>query len=464
MKHAVCKKEQLTVEQNKVLVIPANRRMLIKGPAGSGKSTVAAFRALSCAQNPELGEDAPKVLVLTYNRELSDDFLGPMIHSHPGGGSVEVMDLHQLAYSLAKVEFPSYDAVNALLASTIRELAPAAEGLGTNPALTAWDDKQTRRFFDDEFSWMYGEMFEKEEEYLEAERRGRGSRAELCRRRYVIRRKEDRPFIWRAFRLFEERCRERGIRTFDLSVKDAYARASGERGQYRFLVIDEAQDFPPLWMKLALSQVDLDDPRTGLTLVASDRQQIYGRDASWQHRLGMKIERHALHGNHRNPEDIQWLAEEFYKTLDDKEDDETSGAEAKAFDEKHVMWVHGPDEAAVAAWLGERFRGRGGTMLLTPSAGRVPDSLSDLPRTTWRKFKGGEAETVIVYDLCEWKLRGYAIREEDRDLFQKNGKLFYTMLTRARKQLVLASVDGSETSFLQRLMAVANGQVEEVCV
>ena len=462
MNHAVCKKERLTVEQNKVLVLPINRRMLIKGPAGSGKSTVAAYRALSCAQNPELGETAPKVLVLAYNRGLVDHFLERMIHSHPDSDSVDVMDLHQLAHSIAPVKMNRGDEDRVLM-SVLKELTPMLDGLKTNPAFATGDDYRTRKFYLDEFGWMFGEMFEKESDYLEAQRTGRGPRAALAGRRYMIRRKEDRPFIWRAFRLFEKRCREQGIETFDMSVKDAYVKASKLTGTYRFLVIDEAQDFPPLWMKLALTQVNLDDPRTGLTLVASDRQQIYGRDSSWAHRLGMKTERHALHGNFRNPEDIQWLAEAFYKTLNDAEDDEPSGAEAKAFAEKHAVWVHGRDLAAVNRYVRDRFGKTAGTVVLTPTTKAVPE-FDGLPATTWRKFKGGEAETVILHGLSEWNLPGDSIFEEDKDLFRKNGKLFYTMLTRARRQLVLVSEDGRESSFLKTLMEVADGRIEEVRV
>lgn len=464
----------LTPSQAFVYNLSMGARVLIKGPAGSGKTTVAIARAIHCACFPDLLSDPDgKILILAYNRELVDHALNPEIEHHANTISREklkVLGLHQYANQFARVQSPDQEARLLYKAVTDQHPKPTLNSEVNEAFLTAFSppsSSKTVTFYRDEINWIIDEMIQTKEEYLTCERTGRGAHAILDTGRPIVRKEIERPLIWDVYTRFIELCEENNVVTYGLSVQKALPIAQKMGPVYTHVIIDEAQDFSPLWFRLALSQIDLTNPMCGITIIASDRQQIYRKNASWKKRLGLDgVRLIRLMGNHRNPQDIAWLAESFYRSIDDPNDDEQVPSYPQPKDIKNIQWIHGPNLEKIIQHLETSF-GKTDLTILAPdrkTMATLPSNIAKWHSATWRIFKGSEAGTVILFNLSNEKLRGFEIQESDPEQFLSNVKLLYTMITRAKERLVLVTQDGLESSLLNKLLEIGNAHIEEVIV
>lgn len=456
----------LTAEQRKIYDLEPRERVLLKGAAGSGKTTVAIHRALFCAQKGDLFENAtPRVLVLTYNRNLVDDFIKPMILEETARQELKIVckSLDAYARSLCKElldkgfinsigigqENKVYELQREMLKEVLSTLKGACGALGVNPVFVAAEDATVAQFLKDEFEWISGNCIAEENDYLTCERRGRGARAFLNGKWYQIRKEAERKRIWKAYESYYKNLGSKHLQTWD-QIRLVAAKYANRAHIYTHVVIDEAQDFTPLMMKIALLQIDLSNPNNGVTLVASDRQQIYRRDNSWKSRLEKRFQPlpsiYRLKGNHRNPADIQLFAETFYtRALQgfDEQDDEQSTPPQAMTKMDNIVWIHGNTEQQVKAYLQTHYANAADLTLLLYSEKRAPSKAwcEIWKKTeTWRKSKGTENDTIIVYGLTEERfLPGDTIKETDPDCYKANCRLLYVLMTRARKQLILTS-------------------------
>ncbi|MEG1933971.1 MAG: UvrD-helicase domain-containing protein [Kiritimatiellia bacterium] len=467
---------KLNGDQMRIYDIPLSKRILIKGPAGSGKTTVAAYRAIWAACNHDFGEN-PNILILAYNKNLVDNFLLPIISKRKEAeASITVKTLHAYANRVKplncgeRVNFREVE----ILERTITSLETYCKELNVNVAFANGKSREVRSFYEAEFEWMTGQLIDSFEKYYSCERTGRGARANLDRA-YQIFKDKERKVIWRAFETYWNECKKEGIVDFNMSLRGAYDELSANPQYcYTHVIIDEAQDFSPLMMNIALSQIDLSPSRNGvdapngITLVASDRQQIYGRETSWKQRMSGKVgplSYHNLTKNYRNPEDIKMLAEKFYATLKDGADDESCQNVQTSVPIKNILWVKGADESIVQAYLKRHYADDKNAVLLWQTRGKELSWWDKERSVKWRKFKGGEADTVIVYGLTEFYLPGSkGFKEQEADQYMQNAKLFYTLITRARKRLVLVSWEDERDKpsyFLCTLDSLSGNQIQK---
>jgi superfamily I DNA/RNA helicase len=252
---------------------------MVKGGAGTGKSTVALYRVKALLERP--GAAGPeRLLFATYTRALiaaSRQLLGQLLS----------------AEQMKRVRVATCDEVarEIVAATPGRRLGPFADGgallsvlrsvrASVSPSGPSAFDRRLRanalarlsdQYLLDEFEWIIdGRGLASLEEYRGASRPGRGQ----------MLRGGVRDAVWELHEAFVEEVHRRGQERFAALRLEALRRVqSGAHGErYDFVVVDEAQDLSPVTLSL-MAELSR-DPR-GLFFASDSKQSLYSRNYTW---------------------------------------------------------------------------------------------------------------------------------------------------------------------------------------
>lgn len=292
---------QPTPEQLQILTDSGPGFRLIRGAAGSGKTTAALMRlrqlcGARLARRRRLGATSPiRVLVLTFNRTLS--------------GYVEHLAMQQLD--------PSED-----ISLEVETFSRWAVGLCGGRRRVVDDDEELRKllraaglsgdldYFLDEVQYILGRWHPSDrDEYLRAERFGRG-------RAPAVPRSVRAKLLTDVIAPYEQQIAGRGMVDWnDIAIEAAAAPS----GQYDVAVVDEAQDLSAnqIWAIVA----HLAEDHT-TTFIMDAVQRIYPQAFRWRE-VGIAIRPNdvfVLKANHRNTVAIARLAASLVRDLPTDED------------------------------------------------------------------------------------------------------------------------------------------------
>ena len=268
---------RLTDEQKQVLYLRAHGDHVILGAAGSGKSLMAAHRALWLARGLTI---CYPTLIVTYTNALAKWFKSVAEFFDAG---VEVTTFHALVKAKTGVTF--WGGETNALRTALNDLS------SDYPFVAQWDAS----FIASEVAWIQGLGIDSIDEYLETDRTGRLAPLH----------KQQRSAVWEIME------RAESTRPTD---RVPYGRAGSvlleallaKPADSTHIIIDEGQDLPPECIR-ALSE--LKGPDGSLTWFGDYAQQIYGRGISFRN-LGLNIGAiHRFHKNHRTTRRIATLAE-----------------------------------------------------------------------------------------------------------------------------------------------------------
>ena len=235
---------------------------LVRGVPGSGKSVILLHRAHLLAQRfPNWN-----ILVVTYNRSLAEFLAAKYRDFQACSPKVFVTNFHRWAYSQlhrANLWVEPYkkdrDRDSIMNASLTKS---ENAGLGV-------DSDYLRR----EVDWITDTGIASVDGYLQADRRGRKQRLTATQRRIV----------WRIRDEYIARSRQEGKTDWSLvaaTLLDALndGRVAGQ--QFDAILVDEAQDYAPIWFTILLKMLR---PATNmLFMVADTAQKLYERPLSWK--------------------------------------------------------------------------------------------------------------------------------------------------------------------------------------
>ncbi len=247
--------EEATVAQRLVV-------RLVRGVAGSGKTRVLIARAQYLAKaHPDW-----RILVVTFNeplaRRLRQAFRGQEDH-------IRATHFHQVCQER--------------LAACGVWSDPLTDREGRlayllNSRLSDLKDHFDARFLDAEIGWLKDTGCIDLERYLAVPRLGRARR--LLR--------EEREQVWRVFQAYQQNLQYRRLLDWEdvPLVTLAYlvdGRLPGD--QYDAILIDEAQDFAPVWFEVLKKFLN---PHTGVIFLAADATQRIYRRFTWRS-LGLEV-------------------------------------------------------------------------------------------------------------------------------------------------------------------------------
>lgn len=313
-------------EQKRVLFLQVTEPIQIKGVAGSGKTTVALYRAKHLLDTQSNLFQEAKVAIFTYNKTLVKyiSAIKPYISggykenseeikpSRPiGMMGVNVVNFDKWAYQFIELHRPH---IRPLFQKTItgsNQMSLLLSALSTYSGEKIVINKSPD-FFLEEIMWMKGKVYKNKEEYLDAKRTGRGTSDRVSR--------IDKEVIWNIYNSYNKLLESRQL--FDFadyaleSLKILNEKTSLPK-PFTHLIIDEAQDLSKAQI-LVLSQLVSDETKS-ISIIADAAQRIYKSGFTWGE-VGLNVRGGrtiAFKKNYRNTKQIAYAA----KSLLDKETD-----------------------------------------------------------------------------------------------------------------------------------------------
>ncbi len=278
-----------------------NGPVRLLGAAGTGKTVVAMHRVKWLLENRLQNG---KILLMTYNRNLAADIRQnlSLLCTPEQMQSIEVINVdawvkrflqrhgwqHRIAYSRLDKEW--------------------------NQSLKLYQGSRRfpLRFFDDEWEQVIqANGVATVERYKRVSRRGRGVRL----------RRKDRIELWKVFEDYRLRLASHQLKEIGDACRDAMdiLKANPNSLEYRFVIVDEAQDLDSHKLRLIRSLVP--QGKNDLFITGDGHQRIYGRKAVVLGRCGINIRGRSrkLRLNYRTTEETRAWASRLLsgKKVDD---------------------------------------------------------------------------------------------------------------------------------------------------
>ncbi len=280
-------------EQQKYVDMEHAPLIVLKGVAGSGKTTVGVYPAI------RLAEKGRRVLMLTFNpilasttRALIQELIGPL------PANLEVMHVQELQRKLLKERMPAMiikeeQECNAVLDEAIAEVQRKT----LSPLF-----QRDRKFFQEEIKYVIkGFGLDTQEKYRLIERFGRKTALGISYR----------EVMWQVYEAYRKRLAKlHAIDYYDIAMQALEALHKQPAQQcYDDIIVDEAQDLTIVDLRmmqelLATSSANATTPAT-LMILADAAQTMYSRGFSWkQAGIQARGNTYTLRKNHRNTRQI----------------------------------------------------------------------------------------------------------------------------------------------------------------
>ncbi|WP_299064274.1 UvrD-helicase domain-containing protein [uncultured Polaribacter sp.] len=479
------KKIELKGEQKKVLFLPPTNPIQIKGVAGSGKTTVALYRAKHLLETQANLFQETKIVIFTYNKTLAayikaikpyinggyqkdSDEIKPKTED---GLNVQIINFHSWAYRFVGMEYNQ----TIMQWTQIEIIEDIISRLTSNSSKIL---EKSAEFFQEEISWMKGKIFKNKTEYLEAARTGRGTSDRVT--------KTDKEVIWVVYEKYNNELKSRGKVDFDDYALLALNKIQNDANfipPYTHIIIDEAQDLNKAQILTISSLVDTET--NSLSIIADAAQRIFKSGFVWSEvginvRGGRTIE---FKNNYRNTIPIANAALSLLDKENDKSEFTTVKAARKGTEKPKVAYysdfdeqLHHLDDQLTILKNNKNLKSTVVLHRSTNGVKQIKDFLdangfstelvkSNLPVNygsdsikicTMSSVKGLEFNTVIILDLNDDIIPFPAgfIEADDEFHISTERRLLYTCMTRARNNLYLFSSDKDNPSrYLKEIKA-----------
>lgn len=369
---------------------------LVKGGAGTGKSTVALYRVRAMLERKGARGDET-VLFTTYTRaleratgQLLDQLLTPAQRARVRVTTCDTVAREVVAASRRLGEFA--DAPT--LRRRFRDVRAAFEPQGPSAFERKLRAKALARIADDylldEFEWVIeGRDLATLDDYLAAPRPGRG----------VVLGEKLRAAVWELRTALQESLAEAKLETWSDLRREALARvrAGVYTRRYDHVVVDEAQDLSPVALSLL---AELAASPEGIFLAADAKQSLYSRNytfASAHPRLDFRGRTALLSRNYRSTAEIDRAA---FTILTPEEGESLDGSESPNSGPLPVL-ARGMAPADEGTWAARFLRQMAQHLRLQVQTGAVlvPDSEAGLALAQSLQREGVAARYVPGKEL-----------------------------------------------------------------
>lgn len=274
----------LSVDQVRIINSKTTGQSLIKGVAGSGKTTVALFKLVAVQQLKELQNE--KVLVVTYNKTLIEymEYLCQAYGVCLDSKKVSVRTIDSVIYSILPEEIKKIPIAKDSMKREKMKLAmqKVREQYPDNMMLK---DKNMQ-FLLEEIDWMKSCMYLTKEEYMEVDRLGRNRIGENSMR--LLKRSENRAVIFDVLEMYEKLLREANLTDYitrALRALDKIKSGGIHPKKYSYIIVDESQDLSRVQLEIIRNLYE-ESKQSSIIFIADVAQSIYPQ--SWLSRQSFK--------------------------------------------------------------------------------------------------------------------------------------------------------------------------------
>lgn len=270
-----CMGIELTSEQIKVLNSKSQGNCLIKGVAGSGKTTIALHKVIRILEEVEHTEE--KVLLVTYNKTLVQyiNYLCKKNNINLVTKKLEIRTMDSLINQYVKKDernFAETEDERNIMKWAIQQIQ---DKYGNNTIA------QTKNvdFLLEELRWMKSCKYIKKEEYLEVDRLGRMEKGRDSIR--LQKQGRDRQIIFELSMLYQQRMiAEKKTDVYSNAIKILKRMEKKEITwkRYSYIVIDECQDLTRVQLEI-IRNIYLEKEGSCILFLTDVAQSIYGH--SW---------------------------------------------------------------------------------------------------------------------------------------------------------------------------------------
>lgn len=482
----------LVGEQKRVLFLQVTEPIQIKGVAGSGKTTVALYRAKHLLDTQSNLFQEAKVAIFTYNKTLVKyiNAITPQISggyqadsdeikpTQPKGINVFVTSFHKWAY-----HFIEQNGIQlSKFVDNRRIFKTISGGIQNNIVATIKVKYSTQNianktvdFFIEEIAWMKGKAFQSKEEYIEAKRAGRGTNDRVT--------KIDKETIWNVYTEYNSYLKSNDQVDFDdyalLCLKIISSNPNLTK-PFSHIIVDEAQDLNKAQI-LVISQIVSDETKS-ISIIADAAQRIYKSGFTWGE-VGLNVRGRTIEfkTNYRNTIPIAKAAVSLLSKETENEDF-TEVKQARRGGEKPTVgyFSNWNEQCEFILKQLNKLKADGhinSTVILHRSHSgirHIKDFLEtnnfevqELLKTddidyesdsikicTLSSVKGLEFENVFIIDLNDDVIPyppGFNDAEDEFHISTER-RLLYTSMTRARERLFMVS-SGTPTRYLSEIDA-----------
>lgn len=295
-----------TPEQESIINLDPAEHLLIRGQAGSGKTTVLAARAGKILSAMNKGS----LLFLTYNSSLCA-YVKKTFKKAGMDGDIDVHTFHDWAKSCAQsmgANFSDWVDSKERSEELTKIISISKQEIGEHRLYKIQTSAELLKWWGEEIAWLFGQHITRLNEYLIVERTNRGTAIRLSQ--------EDRRFVWHVYELYMEWLEENTKQDYDnpagliLNTLEQQGIEFPDNLRYDHVMVDEVQDFDKSWL---LAVVKL--PRVSLSLAGDLAQKIYRRNFTWKS-VGIRVQggrSHNLLGSHRTTFEIMQVAQYLLK-------------------------------------------------------------------------------------------------------------------------------------------------------
>ena len=289
----------LSPAQKDLVHVNATGPLLIRGVAGSGKTTLGLHRAQSISRlRAQLGQET-SILILTFTRTLKTTLEYSFADSFPDLPASVTIDIDSFGDWMVKRLQQSGGSIfeNKNSRDYIRRIR--AEVAASHPQGETLSGMSSRFILDEIDDVLRGRDIGSLEEYKQIKRSGRRKGLNQSRR----------ELVWIVYQQYQEGLRE--LNKFDWAeLPQLVVKHCRPLPQYDVVIVDEAQDLRPNYLNLATKLIrDYKDYRS-LTLFGDLAQSIHYPGVSWRD-AGLPLtggRTRLVTQNHRNTRQIMDVA------------------------------------------------------------------------------------------------------------------------------------------------------------
>ncbi|SMP70895.1 transcriptional repressor LexA [Anoxynatronum buryatiense] len=276
---------QLNLEQKKLIQLEPSGHCLVKGVAGSGKTTVAIHR-VPFLMNQYCHEKDDKILLVTFNKTLlnyikylyekvenPDEQVG-MAEMMAEEVKVDIRTIDSLVFTYYRKAKPGADVKIASTSDSYRIMSKAIHLMAEKEKTHKIINQKNVQFLIDEVGWMDACLIETLEEYQQVDRIGRATNVMEKTPQKLLKNSEVRAAVFKVKEAYESLLAQESFSDFRMMNKVALTVPIRESEQYTHIIIDESQDLTRAQLEM-VKRLYKTKKYSSLMFIADNAQSIY---------------------------------------------------------------------------------------------------------------------------------------------------------------------------------------------